>query len=134
MKILLDTHILLWVLADSKQLPAQARLLVEDQENSIYYSIVSPWETEIKHLAHPDKLTFGAEAVERYCKESGFIQLPIKMQHINHLSQLGQVEDALPHKDPFDRIMVCQAAVEGMLFVTHDPKVASYSEPCILKV
>lgn len=134
MKLLLDTHILLWALADSDKLPAQARLLIEDPENTIYYSVVCPWEVEIKHLNHPNELTFGAEEVEKYCRTSGFVQLPVKVAHIAHLQQLQRPDDAQPHKDPFDKIMVCQAAVESMLFLTSDKKVAEYTEPCILKV
>ena len=134
MKLLLDTHILLWTLADDARLPDQARMLVENADNAIYYSIASLWGVETKHVAHPDKLAFGSQEVDAFCRQSGFRQLPIKMAHISALAALDRKEGAPPHKDPFDRIMVCQASVEGMLLVTSDEKVAGYANPCILKV
>ena len=107
MKILLDTHILLWVLSNDAKLSEKARKLVENEENEIYYSIVSLWEVELKRLAHPEAMP---------------------------LAGLKREENALPHKDPFDRMLICQAATENMLFVTHDSLIPGYCEPCILAV
>lgn len=134
MKLLLDTHILLWTLADDARLPEKARKLLENEENDIYYSIASIWEIQMKCLAHPEQMDFTAEQVSRYCKESGFYKLPVREAHIFYLKELKRVENAPPHKDPFDRIMVCQAAVENMLFVTHDHLIPGYNEPCIYAV
>ena len=134
MKLLLDTHILLWTLADDVRLSEKARKLFENEENDLYYSIASIWEIQMKCLARPGQMDFTAEQVSHYCKESGFYKLPVNEAHIFYLKELNRIENASPHKDPFDRIMVCQAAVENMLFVTHDHLTAGYNEPCIYVV
>lgn len=134
MKLLLDTHILLWTLADDAHLSEKARELLENGENDIYYSIASIWEIQMKCLSHPGQMDFTAEQVFHYCEESGFYKLPVHETHIFHLRELRRAEHAPPHKDPFDKIMICQAAVENMLFVTHDHLIADYNEPCIYAV
>lgn len=134
MKLLIDTHILLWALSDDNRLPEKARKLLENEENSIYYSIVSIWEIQMKRLAHPERMDFTAEQVAEYCKSSGFYGLPVREEHIFHLKNLKRPDTAPPHKDPFDKIMICQAAVENMLFVTHDHLIPNYEEPCIYAV
>ena len=72
MKILLDTHILLWTISNDLKLPEKARKLIENEENEIYYSIVSLWEVELKRLAHPDAMPVSAEKLAEYCEQSGF--------------------------------------------------------------
>lgn len=134
MRLLLDTHILLWALADDARLPEKARKLLKDEENDLYYSIASIWEIQMKCLARPGQIDFTAEQVSQYCKESGFCKLPVNEAHIFYLKKLKREENAPPHKDPFDKIMVCQAAAENMLFITHDHLIAGYSEPCIYAV
>ena len=134
MNILLDTHILLWALADDPRLPPKARKLIENPDNEVYYSIVSPWEVEITHLARPEAMTLGAEELVGYCAESGFRRLSLREEHFFLLKSLQREPDAPPHRDPFDRIMVCQCAADNLLFVTHDALVAGYTEPCILLV
>lgn len=134
MRLLLDTHILLWTLSDDTQLSGKTRKLIQNEENEVYYSIASIWEIQMKCIAHPDRMSFTAEQVSDYCKESGFFQLPVREEHIFYLKNLRRPDDALPHKDPFDKIMVCQAMVENMLFVTHDHLIPDYNEPCIYVV
>ncbi len=72
MNILLDTHIVLWALSDDPALPVKAKELIEDSNNNIFYSIISLWEIELKHIAHPDKLKVSAREIGEYCRESGF--------------------------------------------------------------
>ena len=134
MRLLLDTHILLWALSDDAQLSEKARKLILNEENEVYYSIASIWEIQMKCIAHPDRMDFTAEQVSGYCKESGFFQLPLREEHIFCLKNLKRPDDAPPHKDPFDKIMVCQAMAENMLFVTHDHLIPDYNEPCIYAV
>lgn len=134
MKLLLDTHILLWALVDDPRLTPKARRLIEDMSNDVYYSIASPWEVQIKHDLHPDELAVDARALEAYCMKAGFAQLPVKLDHICALPRLERRDGAAPHKDPFDRIMVCQASVEGMLLLTHDGRIAEYTDPCVFAV
>ena len=134
MKLLLDTHILLWTLADDPRLPVKARKMIENPDNEIYYSIVSPWEVEIKRGAHPKEMPIGAQELVRFCIESGFQRLPVREEHIYFLRTLHRPETAPPHHDPFDRIMVCQCAVDNLVFLTHDSLIADYDEPCVFAV
>lgn len=134
MNLLLDTHILLWALSNDTRLPEKAKLLIENAENEIYYSIISPWEVEIKHQAHPDAMPISAEEIVKYCKQSGFMMLPINEKHVFAMANLTRRKDAPPHKDPFDRMLICQATIENMLFVTHDSLIPWYNVPCILAV
>ena len=134
MKLLLDTHVLLWALCNDPQLSLRARNMIEDETNEIYYSIVSPWEVEIKRLAHPDRMALSSEQLSKYCSASGFYCLPVRESHINQLKHLHREEQAPEHKDPFDRIMICQAMAEKMLFLTHDRQLILYQEACIIEV
>lgn len=132
MKILLDTHILLWVLSNDAKLSEKARKLVENEENEIYYSIVSLWEVELKRLAHPEAMPVCAKELAEYCEQSGFQRILVMEKHIYALAGLKREENALPHKDPFDRMLICQADVEKMVFITHDSLIPGYNKSCIL--
>ena len=126
MNILLDTHILLWALSDDPLLPAMAKELIEDSKNEIFYSIISLWEIELKHIAHPDNLRVSAKEVEEYCKSSGFSLLQLKQNSIYLLSTLKRPESEPPHKDPFDKVLICQSLAENMTFLTHDRLLGGY--------
>lgn len=134
MKILLDTHVLLWGLSDEPLLTPKMVCYLEGRDNTIFYSTVSLWEIAIKQKLHPDLLPFRAETLFRYCERFECYRLDIKPEHIFALDSL-QYNDLLhPHKDPFDRLLIAQAKAEGMQFMTHDEKLAGYDEPCILRV
>lgn len=134
MNILLDTHILLWTLSNDVKLSDKARKLIEDENNEIYYSIISLWEVELKHLAHPHAMPVSAEQLREYCVQSGFRKVSLNERHIYAMGNLKREKDAKPHKDPFDRILICQASIENMIFITHDSLIGGYAEPCILTV
>lgn len=134
MNILLDTHILLWTLSNDMKLPKKARKIIENEENEIYYSIVSLWEVQIKFLAHPDIMPISAAELVKYCEQSGFQRVSIKAEHVFALNRLKREKDVPRHKDPFDRMLVCQASAENMIFVTHDHLIAGYIDPCIMVV
>ena len=102
MKLLLDTHILLWALTDSPKLPANAKMLIEDESNDVYYSIISPWEVEIKHLRHPDQMKLTGTDLALYCDEAGYIKLPVQIQNISYLKNLSRPDNLPKHQDPFD--------------------------------
>ena len=131
MKLLLDTHILLWTLLDSPELPVTARGLIASPKNEIFYSIVVPWEVEIKNIKHPGALTLSSDQLIAGAQISGFKRLSVLTKHILYLRNLKEVKN---HQDPFDRIQICQAAVEGMMFISSDSKLAQYEENCLLKV
>ena len=126
MKILLDTHIVIWALFDSSFLSPIARELIWDSQNEIYYSILSMWEIEMKHSLHPDKMKVSAREVQDYCIVSGFSMLGLKESHIDMLSTLKRPDEAPPHKDPFDKMLICQSLAERMTFLTHDGLIRYY--------
>lgn len=133
MKILLDTNILLWALQDADELGEKARYIIEEPDNDIYYSIATLWEIQIKHMNHPKEMKLNAEPLKKFCEKSGFHIASINAEHIKRLISL-QAPKGIDHNDPFDKIMISQAATEGMLFLTRDRKILQYNEPCILGV
>lgn len=132
MRLLLDTHIVIWSLTDDPRLSDKARLLIEDESNEVLYSTASSWEVAIKHAIHPDKMLMGASEFIDYCTQSGLIQLPICGRHVVTLETIERPDDAAPHNDPFDRIMLAQAKTDGLTLITHDMRIAEYDEPCVL--
>lgn len=134
MRILLDTHVLLWAITNSERLPEKARRLVLHPDNEIYYSVLSLWEVELKRIAHPEQLATTAAALAEYCRGAGYQQLSLRERHIELLEDLRRLDSAPPHKDPFDRMLICQAAAENMILLTHDARIAEYTEPCIMAI
>ncbi len=82
MRILLDTHILLWAIAGDSQLSQEAIKLITDEENELYYSTASVWEVQIKHNAKPDKMKIGGAFLSEKAKELGCRMLPIYDKHV----------------------------------------------------
>lgn len=134
MKALLDTHVLLWALADDPKLPNLARRIISDQTNKILYSTASIWEVSIKHAAHPDKMRISGADLVALCEKGDFEQLPIFAKHVAALETLLRPKESKPHNDPFDRIMISQAKADALTFITHDSLIAGYQEPCVLSV
>lgn len=134
MKLLLDTHVLLWFCSGDKRLSQEARDIIADDENEIYYSIISIWEVEIKHKAHPDRISMSGERLLQHCQRLEFIQVPLDIDHILAVKTLTRKPDTPPHRDPFDRLMLCQAVVDNMLFITRDERIAEYVSPMIFKI
>ena len=133
MKLLLDTHMLLWSFSDDPMLSGKAVALIEDEDNVIYYSAASVWEIAIKHLHHPDRIMISPKRFLEYCRLSGFFPIPIKDEHILNIDSLDRPE-GMVHNDPFDQMLIAQAKSEGMKLVTHDGLIAKYSEDCIIHV
>jgi PIN domain nuclease of toxin-antitoxin system len=126
MRILLDTHVALWAIADSPALPAEARKLILSAVE-VYVSAASIWEISIKHgLGRGNMPLSGAEAAA-YFEEAGYLSLPITTEHAVHIEHLPP-----HHADPFDRILAAQAICEPMRLVTHDSQLARYSDTVIL--
>lgn len=122
MRLLLDTQVLLWWLAD-EGLTDQARDAVADPANPVMVSAVSAWEISIKKSL--GKLT-APDDLERQVVDGGFIPLPISIAH-------GIAAGQLPrhHDDPFDRMLIAQAIVEGCTIVTGDPQFDPYHVPVL---
>ena len=135
MKMLIDTHIMLWALTDASKFPKKAKEVIYDPQNEIYYSIISIWEATIKRLKHPDQITdLKPEELIQFCKDADYHGLPLRAKHISTLETLSRPDDAPTHKDPFDRILISQAKSEHMTFLSHDDNLLYYNEPCILCV
>lgn len=122
MKLLLDTHIFLWLNAEPEKIPQAAYDACCDPQNQLYLSHVSPWEIQIKQQL--GKLQLRAplpELLETQVRENGLNMLPIELAHIYDLSQLP-----CHHNDPFDRLLIAQARTESMVLVTVDRKISLY--------
>lgn len=131
MNILADTHIVLWALKNDTTLPFEARNLLTDAENDIYYSVASIWEIEIKHGIRPEQIKLNGRQSVSFCEKAGYRELPVRREHIFLLETLQRRTDAPVHKDPFDRILIAQAKCEQMVFLTHDAMMRGYNEKCI---
>ncbi len=123
MRILLDTHIILWALTDSPQLPEKARQLISDETNQIYFSAASVWEVSIKHSLSSAQMPVSGVELVGYLREAGYIELPVKSAHAVGVENLPH-----HHKDPFDRILIAQARSEPMVLLTHDRLLGEYGE------
>ena len=134
MRLLLDTHIILWTLNDNPKLSKEARKLILDPDNEIYYSTASIWETTIKFMSKPDKIHISGTKLAELCNQVGFRMVPISDNHVRQLETLRYHKEIQDHNDPLDRIMICQAKAEGFRFVTHDTKIPFYQEPCVISV
>lgn len=134
MKVLLDTHIILWALTDDEKLSEKARMIILSDENEIYYSTASIWEVSIKHALHPEHMPLSGTQLSDYCQKANYQMLSIQDDHVYALETLRRAKDAPTHKDPFDRILVAQAKAENMLFLTHDSLIPYYQEDCIISV
>lgn len=134
MKVLLDTHIAIWAVTKDPQLSQMAREILEDADNEIYYSTASVWETTIKHILRPNNVLVSGRRLEEGCEKDGYICLPILNQHAVGIETLKLADHAPRHNDPFDRLLLAQAKVEGMKFLTHDSLIPYYNEPFVLSV
>lgn len=118
MKLLLDTHVLLWAATDSPRIKAiRRRLLAAD--NEVYFSVASLWEIAIK--VSLGKLQADATEIRDAALEGGFVELPILGQHALHVGGLPW-----HHRDPFDRLLVAQAVAEPMRLLTADEQLLAY--------
>lgn len=122
MKLLLDTHALLWWFTDDPRLSARARGLIADMNNEILVSAASAWEIATKHRL--GKLEEAADAVPRFAElvaADGFTHLPVSYQH-----GLRAGRYPVPHRDPFDRVLAAQAEIESLHLLTLDSAFAQF--------
>jgi PIN domain nuclease of toxin-antitoxin system len=131
MKVLLDTHIVLWAISDDDKLPPNFIKIINDSENEIFYSLVSVWEVAIKHYIKPEVMPITEEQFMDNCSLSGFKQLSIRSNHILNIKSLKRNSDSPKHNDPFDRLLISQAKTDGFIFLTHDSLLPYYNESCI---
>jgi PIN domain nuclease of toxin-antitoxin system len=124
-RLLLDTHILLWWLNDDPRLPPRARVLVADRRNQVFVSPMSVWEMAIR--AQLGKLEADVDEVRAAALHSGFQPLPFTLEHAAGVARLPH-----HHRDPFDRGLVAQAMHEPLTLLTHDENLAVYGEHVML--
>ena len=119
MRLLLDTHALLWYLTTPEKLPAAAHRAIRSAENEVYASLASAWEVSIKVAI--GKLAFDTRGLAQALPAVGVEALGISLQHAARVAELP-----LHHRDPFDRMLVAQAMCESMTLVSGDRALAKY--------
>ena len=124
MKILLDTHILLWAAGQPEHLPEAARVLLDDPRNVPVFSSASLWEIAIKSGLGRSDFQVDARSLRRELLDNGYVELAITSEHAVAIDLLPTI-----HKDPFDRLLVAQSMVEGITLLTADSMVARYPAP-----
>jgi PIN domain nuclease of toxin-antitoxin system len=126
-RLLVDTHLLLWAAAKSRRLPKLARTLLEDGENEVLFSAASLWEIVIKAALRKPDFKVDVSLLRPALQEMGFLELPVSGVHAETLASLPAV-----HKDPFDRMLVAQCVAEKVVLLTNDELLGDYGE--IVKV
>jgi PIN domain nuclease of toxin-antitoxin system len=127
MKFLLDTQMLIWATFWSGKLPDQARQLIIDRDNDIFFSPASLWETTIKNSRNRPDFKVEARILRGRLLDCGYQEMPITGIHAIAVSDLPFL-----HKDPFDRLLLAQAKTEGLSLLTTDATLAAYPAPVIL--
>lgn len=121
MRLLLDTHVALWAIADDSRLSAAARLLIEAPTNEVLVSAVSVWEIAIKHALGRGDMPVSAAQALGFFQQAGFSMLAVSAAHAAAVEALPSI-----HADPFDRLLIAQAFHEPLRLLTHDATVAKY--------
>lgn len=124
MKLLLDTHLLLWAAGQPNRLSKAARKLIDNPANELLFSAASIWEVAIKSSLGRSDFQVDPRLLRRGLLDNGYTELPILSDHVVALDSLPPI-----HRDPFDRLLVAQATVEGITLLTADSVVAQYPGP-----
>ena len=131
MKILLDTHILLWALYQSRSLPDLAGSMIADRNCEIYCSVISLWEIALKHQKHPERLPVSGKIAMADSIRAGYSFAELSYRHVLELESLNKANGKDTSSDPFDRMLVAQAKSDGMVLLTHDKKMQGLGEPVV---
>lgn len=127
-KVLLDTHVFLWIFLEPKRVPASVKsFLRDDAKREVYFSYASSWEIAIKFGR--GKLTLPQspdEFVRSRISRAGWLHLPIELDHVLDVFKLPGI-----HNDPFDRLLISQAKAEKMSILTVDPRFSDYDVDCV---
>jgi PIN domain nuclease of toxin-antitoxin system len=127
MKLLLDTHIFLWFISGDTNLPVYMRDAIADPDNDVYLSAVSLWEIIIKYQIGKLPLPQPPESYIPAARQSHRIEsLPVDEASVIQLANLPPI-----HRDPFDRVLICQTLEHGMTLVTVDNNIQKYSVPIL---
>lgn len=121
MRLLLDTHLLLWAAQKSSRLSAMAVKIIGDPGNELVFSVASLWEFAIKYAKAPAGFNVSPAELRDALIRNGYSELEIGAKHVLAIGALPAL-----HADPFDRILIAQSAVEGITLITSDDRVAQY--------
>lgn len=124
MKLLVDTHLLLWAANAPERLPVKALTLLNNPDHELLFSAASIWEIAIKNGLGREDFQVDARLLRRGLLDNCYLELPITSAHAVFVESLPPI-----HKDPFDRILVAQATTEGITLITADSVVAKYPGP-----
>jgi PIN domain nuclease of toxin-antitoxin system len=127
MKLLLDTHLLLWAAGSPERLSRRARALMLDPSHDLVYSVASLWEVAIKRALGRADFSVDARMLRRGLLDNGYVELSVLGPHALAVAHLPGL-----HRDPFDRMLLAQAQAESMTLLTSDEAVARYGEPALL--
>ena len=123
MRLLLDTHIALWILTDNAKISPLARSMIVSGGDQVFVSAASIWEISIKHRLSPERMPMSGQQAKIRFSAAGLQLLAISAEHAAQVDLLP-----LHHRDPFDRILVAQAQCEPLRLLTRDAKLVVYSE------
>jgi PIN domain nuclease of toxin-antitoxin system len=124
MRLLLDTHLLLWAAGAVARLSPQARRLIDDPDNELSFSVASIWEVAVKRGRGRGDFQVDPRLLRRSLLDNEYRELDVTGEHVLAVTNLPPL-----HRDPFDRILVAQSIVEGIMLLTADPVVARYPAP-----
>jgi PIN domain nuclease of toxin-antitoxin system len=124
MKFLLDTHFVVWVPVDDPHIGSKARAIFNNPAHQFVFSVSSIWEIAIKRSLHRRDFLFDPREIRRQMMENGYEELTVQGHHAVAVDSLPPI-----HKDPFDRILIAQAMVEGITLLTADAVIAQYPGP-----
>jgi PIN domain nuclease of toxin-antitoxin system len=126
-RLLLDTHVALWVLTGDSRLGESAFAMIAAPENEIFVSAVTIWEIAIKYQLRPDQVPMPPQLAIELSEASGYRLLAVQPHHAAAVGELPPI-----HRDPFDRLLVAQALTEPLRLMTRDRTVAAYSDTILL--
>ena len=124
MKLLLDTQLLLWAAGQPERLSPRAKRQLNDPANELLFSAASIWEITIKTSLGRDDFRVEPRVLRRGLLDNGYVELPITSEHAVNVNAFPPL-----HKDPFDRLLLAQALVEGITLLTADAQLARYRGP-----
>jgi PIN domain nuclease of toxin-antitoxin system len=124
MRFLLDTQLVIWVAIGDPRLRPAARAILNSRANQFLFSVASIWEIAIKSALRQRDFLYDPREIRRQFIANGYEELPILGHHVVAIDSLSRI-----HKDPFDRILIAQAMVEGITLLTADPVIAQYPGP-----
>jgi PIN domain nuclease of toxin-antitoxin system len=125
-KLLLDTHIVLWAAGQPEKLSDSARTLITTPENMLFFSVASLWEIVIKRGLGREDFKVDPRRLRKMLITHGYSELVVSAEHVFAVEGLPML-----HRDPFDRLLLAQARTEGMLFLTVDASVSQYKESVV---